>query len=244
MSPARPSRPVRRVLAAAASVTGAMLVALPTSTAQAAASETVTLDHVRVRLSPGTKQVVTVKRTSGFKARITIWGKTDRGWVRRVQSSTARLGFGGLVEGDQRRQGTGTTPLGTYPLPMSFGRLYHHRAWDLPYKKLDGDDYWVQDNASRYYNRYRDKDAGGFRWWLRSGENTSERLADYPSQYEMAIVIGFNYTRPVKHRGAGIFLHVNARGATAGCVSASRPFILSAMNGLKSRYKPVIAIGR
>ena len=241
MSSACPARPV---LALAAVVTGTALVALPTSAAHASAPETITLDRVPVKLSTGTKQVITVNRTSRTRARITIWSRTDRGWVKRIQSSKARLGYGGLVAGRQRKQGTGTTPTGTYTLPMAFGRHSRNGAWDLPYKKFDGDDYWVQDNASKHYNRYRDKDAGGFRWWLTSGENTSERLADYPKQYEMAIVIGFNYAHPVRHRGAGIFLHVNGKDSTAGCVSAPRSIIRSAMIRLHPRNKPVIAIGR
>ena len=29
----------------------------------------------------------------------------------------------------------------------------------------------------------------------------------------------YDYRKPVRNRGAGIFLHVDGRGATAGCVS-------------------------
>ena len=83
-------------------------------------------------------------------------------------------------------------------------------------------DYWVLDNQSDHYNRYRNKRQGGFRWWLdSSSDNASERLRDYPTQYEWAVVTSFN-SRQVKHRGGAIFLHVNGSGATAGCVSAPR----------------------
>ena len=58
-----------------------------------------------------------------------------------------------------------------------------------------------------------------------SNVNSSERLRDYPRQYEYSIVTSYNYSRQVRHRGAGIFLHVNGRGATAGCVSAPRWFL-------------------
>ena len=50
--------------------------------------------------------------------------------------------------------------------------------------------------------------------------------------------------RQVRHRGAGIFLHVNGRGATAGCVSVPRSFMRSAMARLDPARVPVIAIGR
>ncbi len=89
----------------------------------------------------------------------------------------------------------------------------------------------------------RGKSQGGFRWWLKSGPNTSERLADYPRQYEYAINTGFNYGQ-VRYRGAGIFLHVNGRGATAGCISAPRWFLRTAMARLDPARRPVIAIGR
>ena len=63
--------------------------------------------------------------------------------------------------GSKRKQGTGTTPLGSYRLLSSFGT--HARAAELgpaPTARSGPGDYWVQDNQSRYYNRYRNKAAG------------------------------------------------------------------------------------
>jgi L,D-peptidoglycan transpeptidase YkuD (ErfK/YbiS/YcfS/YnhG family) len=117
-------------------------------------------------------------------------------------------------------------------------------AWDLRYRKVRTGDYWVEDNASRYYNRYRNKSRGGFRWRLPSSDpNSSERLRDFRQQYEWSIVTSFNH-KQVRHRGAGIFLHVNGSGATAGCVSAPRWFIRTLMDRLDPDHRPVIAIGR
>ncbi len=62
-------------------------------------------------------------------------------------------------------------------------------------------------------------------------------------QYEWSIVTSFN-RQQVRHRGSGIFLHVNGSGATAGCVSAPRWFIKSLMRRLDPDRSPVIAIGR
>jgi L,D-peptidoglycan transpeptidase YkuD (ErfK/YbiS/YcfS/YnhG family) len=102
----------------------------------------------------------------------------------------------------------------------------------------------VEDNASRFYNRYRNQRQGGFRWRLPvSAENGSERLTDYPVAYEYAIVTSFNQGQ-VRHRGAGIFLHVNGSGATAGCVSAPRRFLRALMARLDQATHPLIAIGR
>lgn len=205
---------------------------------------TVRLDGVPVRLRRDTRQVVTVNRTSGHHARVVFWVRTGGRWVERFRTTDGRIGYGGLVAGDRRRQGTGTTPLGTYPLPSAFGTHPRDARWRLPYRQIRRGDFWVQDNASPHYNRYRHRSRGGFRWWLPAGDpNSSERLTDYGRQYEYAVVVKYNWGQ-VRHRGSGIFLHVNGRGATAGCVSAPRPFLRRLMARLHPDRAPVIAIGR
>ncbi|MGB0100745.1 MAG: hypothetical protein WBP61_10745 [Nocardioides sp.] len=204
----------------------------------------VRLDGVDVRLRAGTSQVVTVNHTGGHRARVSWWVKRNGSWKQRLQTTGGRIGYGGLVRGTERRQGTGTTPLGTYDLPWAFGQVREHAGWKLRYRKVRAGDFWVQDNDSRFYNRYRNKSQGGFRWRLPSSDpNSSERLTDYRTQYEWSIVTGFNRGQ-VRHRGSGIFLHVNGSGATAGCVSAPRRFIRALMFRLDPDRKPVIAIGR
>jgi L,D-peptidoglycan transpeptidase YkuD (ErfK/YbiS/YcfS/YnhG family) len=220
-----------------------LMLALTLSPAPSASAATVRLDGVTVVLQPGTSQVITVNRTRSWHARVTFWRKTTSGWQSVLRSGNGRIGYGGLVVGAKRKQGTGTTPLGSYRLLATFGTHVRGASWDLPYRRIRAGDYWVEDNQSAYYNRYRNKSQGGFRWWLRSGQNTSERLADFPTQYEYAVNTGFNRSQ-VRHRGAGIFLHVNGRGATAGCVSAPRAFMRSAMVRLDPARVPVIAIGR
>lgn len=148
------------------------------------------------------------------------------------------------MPGRERVQGTGTTPLGTYTLPSSFGTRRRSDRWDTPYRRIRPGDYWVQDNRSRHYNRYRHRSRGGFRWWLPSSHpDSSERLLDYRRQYELAVVVGFNLNQ-VRHRGAGIFLHVNGAGATAGCVSVPRAVMRRIMVRLDPERRPLIAIGR
>jgi L,D-peptidoglycan transpeptidase YkuD (ErfK/YbiS/YcfS/YnhG family) len=220
----------------------AAVVLLP-SPARAAADH-VRLDGVDVRLRGDTTQVVTANHTTGYRARITWWVRRDGRWQAKLRATDGRIGYGGLVLGKRRHQGTGTTPIGSYDLLSAFGMHREDPAWDLAYRKVRSGDYWVEDNGSDYYNRYRNKSQGGFRWWLpTSAENGSERLLDYPQQYEWSIVTSFN-RQQVRHRGAGIFLHVNGSGATAGCVSAPRWFIKTLMDRLDADRRPVIAIGR
>lgn len=228
----------------------ALLPAAPaaaTASAEAAPSyraRTVTLDGVGVRLRRNTRQVVTVNHTSGHRARVVLWTLRKGRWVAGLRTTDGRIGYGGLVAGTKRRQGTGTTPTGTYDLRSAFGTHRRTSAWDLPYRRIRKGDFWVQDNASDFYNRYRNQRQGGFRWWLPSShDDASERLTDYGKQYEYSIVLDYNWSQ-VRRRGSGIFLHVNGRGATAGCVSAPRSMLRKLMNRLDPDRDPVIAIGR
>lgn len=213
----------------------AVLVAPPSAQA---AGRTVTLDGVTVRLGERTEQVITVNRTRGHHARVTLWVRHDGRWAVVRRTSDGRIGYGGLVAPTRRRQDTGTTPLGTYRLFSSFGMHRRAAGWATPYRRVQRGDYWVQDNRSRYYNRYRNVRDGGFR------PRTSERLLDYRRQYEWAVVLDFNYRDQVRHRGSGIFLHVNGSGATAGCVSVPRRVMATVMVWLDPRRDPRIAIGR
>jgi L,D-peptidoglycan transpeptidase YkuD (ErfK/YbiS/YcfS/YnhG family) len=233
-----------RKLGLALAVLPLLAVAMTTSPAPAA-THAITLGGVRVALPDGSRQVVTVNHTRGFHARVAYWVLRGGRWSKLLEARDGRIGYGGLVAPTTRVQGSGTTPLGTTGLISAFGRHARASTWDLPYRRIHRGDYWVEDNRSRYYNRYRNKSQGGFRWWLSpSQENSSERLADFPQQYEFSIVTSYNYAEQVRHRGAGIFLHVNGSGATAGCVSAPRRFIRLLMKRLDPDQVPVMAVGR
>lgn len=71
----------------------------------------------------------------------------------------------------------------------------------------------------------------------------AEHLTTYEKQYAHALVIAFNYEHPVRGRGAGIFLHVNGKGATAGCVSVPEDAMRAVLRWANPQRQPHIAIG-
>ena len=103
---------------------------------RASAASYVTLGGVRVRLHPGTRQVVTAKHTAGWHARLVLWRLKDGRWRRTASARDGRTGYGGLVRGTRRRQGTGTTPLGTYGLISAFGTHTQEAGWHLPSRRI------------------------------------------------------------------------------------------------------------
>lgn len=183
---------------------------------------------------PKVQQMVTVtsKGWQTSHATLRAWQRPRGGRWRQVRGPIrARIGYSGFVRGQQRRQSTGRTPAGNYALPRAFGRLADPGT-RLHYRRFDRNDFWPYEPRDRAtYNIYQGHKARGTHW--RRGYR--ERLWDYRDQYRYAVVVGFNLPRGVHwskvrrqrvarkpadtRRGGGIFVHVNGRGATAGCVS-------------------------
>lgn len=195
---------------------------------------TLELDGVPVTIERTRRTQTIVNGTGGSRATVSFFARTDSACgFERVFRTAGRVGYGGIADGATRRQGTGTTPAGTYTMTEAFG---HDAApgTAMPYRVVRAGDWWVQDNASAFYNTYRAGILGGFAA-TRAGDNGSELLADYRTEYAHAIVIDFNRAPDVqvRKRGAGIFLHVHGSGATAGCVSITRAQMRTVLSHLK-----------
>lgn len=227
----------------------APVLAVPLASAPAAPARAATvpwracsgvLDGHRISLARTTSSVVTVSQVSRSHARVVLWrrvpGQGCR-FTRVFTESDGRIGANGTVAGTRRRQGSLTTPRGTYTMTEAFGLAARPRT-AMPYRRAGARDYWVEDNASRWYNTWRNAAQGGFR----TDPDNAERIADYPVQYRYAVVVDFN--RPphaVRNRGAGIFLHVKGSGATAGCVAVTRVHMLAVLATI--RPGDLISIG-
>jgi L,D-peptidoglycan transpeptidase YkuD (ErfK/YbiS/YcfS/YnhG family) len=174
--------------------------------------------------------------TGATAGTVSWWDLRDGRWVR-AGSAPARFGAGGLVHGGTRVQGTDTTPTGLYDLPFGFGTEAAPAGTAVEYRAVEDTSWWCQDNDSRSYNRWVDPLPADCR------ATEAEHLVDFREQYAYGLVIGFNYDRPVRGRGAGIFLHVNGRGATAGCVSVPGDDMRRILRWAVPERKPHIAIG-
>ncbi|WP_432180032.1 L,D-transpeptidase family protein [Streptomyces sp. NBC_00063] len=184
-------------------------------------------------------QVITVK-SSGSYATVTAWAKGAEGWKSVVSTSAGRVGSNGVVPGSTRRQSTYTTPSGTYTLTEGFG--VEAGGTNMPYTRVDSTQWWVEDPESKFYNSMHTAAGADFPL-TESGDRGSEHLINYPTQYAKALVINFNRWPAVPGRGAGIFLHVNGSGATAGCVSVPRATMDRIMSWVQPGAHPRIAIG-
>ncbi|GAA2516584.1 L,D-transpeptidase family protein [Streptomyces longisporus] len=185
----------------------------------------------------GTQLITAVApKAASTTGMVTWWDLRGGRWVK-AGSAAARFGAKGLVEGASRRQNTNTTPTGLYDLPYAFGIQAAPRGTRYGYRAVKQSSWWCEDIPSTSYNRWTDPRPADCR------ASESEHLASYTTQYAYAFVIGFNYHQRVRGRGAGIFLHANGRGATAGCVSVPRSAMRALLRWAVPGKRPHIAVG-
>ena len=225
---------MRSALAAGALVCASLLVlgAVPAASASGAP-----LPARMADTGGGTQLITAVAPSAGSTTgKVTWWDLRGGRWVK-AGSASARFGAKGLVEGTSRRQNTNTTPTGLYDLPYAFGIEAAPHGTRSKYRAVKQSSWWCEDIPSTSYNRWTDPRPADCR------ASESEHLASYGTQYAYAFVIGFNYHQRVRGRGAGIFLHVNGRGATAGCVSVPRSAMRAILRWAVPGKEPHIAVG-
>jgi L,D-peptidoglycan transpeptidase YkuD (ErfK/YbiS/YcfS/YnhG family) len=195
------------------------------------------LGGVQVGVGARQRTVTVVNGNGGSSATVSFWLRTNTpcGFAPAFTDSRGRIGYGGLTDGATRTQGNGTTPTGTYTMTEAFG-IRANPDTALPYRRVGVGDFWVEDNNSAFYNTYRNESQGGFDTTLPlSDPNGSERLLDFPGQYDYVIVINVNRAPDTQkpYRGAGIFLHVRGSGATAGCVAVSSSEMVTMLRAMR-----------
>lgn len=207
----------------------ALLLAVPLAAVGSGASVT-----TAAAAQPQQILTVSAKGRSTY-AKLTGWELRNGSWQVAIGPMDARIGYGGFSKLGigQRQQGSGTTPVGTYDIRRGFGSK-DNPGTALQWHKTDADDFWVYDRRDpASYNTLQTERAPGARWRTKGG--WSEHLISYGKQYSYAAVIEFNTPpQPVNtSAGGGIFLHVNGPGATAGCVSVSKPGMKSILRWLR-----------
>ncbi|MEV7286590.1 L,D-transpeptidase family protein [Streptomyces sp. NPDC093252] len=187
----------------------------------------------------GGEQLITAVApdTGSTTGTVTWWDRRDDGTWAESGSAPARFGAKGLVDGATREQGTNTTPTGLYDLPYAFGIEPAPPGTTYTFRAVREESWWCQDNSSKDYNRWSEPRAADCR------ADHAEHLVTYGTQYAHALVVGFNYATPVRGRGAGIFLHVNGSGPTAGCVSVPADAMRTILAWARPAARPHIAIG-
>ena len=201
------------------------------------------------------RQVIVVEapRWSSTEGTLTAFEKRRGKWAITQPTVRAQLGYGGLVRGDKRRQGTGTVPTGVFDILRGFGRK-DDPGTSLKYVQVDRNDAWTYNpRVPSTYNVFQTVD----RSWNSYGGYV-EKLWDMGDQYDYVAILDYNLpqgpittgakgvrrssTSPDTSRGGGIFLHVDNGNKTAGCIAVKKKVMRNLMRWLDPKKDPVIVI--
>ena len=206
--------------------------------ALAAACPANTANDLRSPPPPRSRQLITVEaattRTTYATAR--IWRRSEGCWAAAGGPFPARVGWNGLRA--NRREGDGTTPIGTFPIaPTMYGNAPNPGV-RFRYVRLRCGDWWVEDPRSPDYNTFQ-RIGCGVRPPFRV---TTPDMSKSRRAYAYLAVVEFNMHPVVPGRGSGIFLHAQTASATNGCISLRRDDLLRVLRWLAPSPAPQIAI--
>lgn len=121
-------------------------------------------------------------------------------------------GYNGMST--DKQEGDRRTPVGTYQITRNFGILPDPGSV-LPYKQVDGNDFWVDDPQSQYYNQMVSVTEVAADW------RSAEPLAQVDPQYRYALALNYNTEERIPGKGSAIFLHGLHpwKTWTEGCIS-------------------------
>jgi L,D-peptidoglycan transpeptidase YkuD (ErfK/YbiS/YcfS/YnhG family) len=192
-----------------------------------------------LRAQPAGSQLITVEAATARTSHATLrtWRRAGGCWRPVGGPYAARVGWNGLRR--NRREGDGTTPIGTFRIGRVMYGNEPNPGVRFRYIRLRCGDWWVEDPASPAYNTFQ-RVGCGRRPPFRVGtpDMSKDRRA-----YPYLAVVEFNMHPVVPGRGSGIFLHAQTGRATNGCVSLRRVHLRRVLRWLSPSAAPRIVIG-
>ncbi len=126
------------------------------------------------------------------------------------------LGRSGIVSDDEKKEGDGATPAGTWPLRRVLYRpdRLSEPETNLTTKPIARADGWCDDPTDQHYNKPVDLPYAA----------RTEKLWRDDELYNVCVILGHNDDPPMPHQGSAIFFHVAKEKegklcATEGCVA-------------------------
>ena len=185
-------------------------------------------------VAASSSQLISVVSTGGSTAELILWQKDSNGTWYEYDSMFARLGENGMKNASDVYEMDLSTPTGVYTLTEAFG-VASDPGSQVPYRVLDGSEYWVDDVNSPYYNTMQFGEPNG-RW------TSAEHLTDYQNAYKYALVIDYNRWPVVPGKSSAIFLHVDVGIPTYGCVAVAQSKMVEILNWVNPSSNPKIML--
>ena len=153
-------------------------------------------------------------------------------------SSKAYIGKNGIT--DNKVEGDGKTPIGTFKLGKVFGFASKEKVKEEigidDYIQITPTMYWVDDPNSTHYNKLVDTKE------IKKDWKSAEHLCDFSIEYEYGIEIKTNPAN-IPNKGSAIFLHCSNNRPTAGCVAIPKDDIIKLLRFIKGETAITIVQG-
>ena len=179
---------------------------------------------------------VTGDTMSGTKVTIQTYEKKKGEWRRALKKIKGVIGKNGFAV--NKKEGDGKAPVGIYSFGTAFGSKAKPAGVKLDYRKTTAYDYWIDDQTSNDYNKWKTYKGNPSEKW-KSFERMNHEL------YKYGAVIRYNMDPIVKGKGSAIFLHIwrGENSPTAGCTATSEKNVLSLLKWLDPKQDPKIILG-
>lgn len=178
------------------------------------------------------RQLIVVS-AEGNDAVVCCFEANEQGfWSQVGDSAAAKVGRNGVSW--KKTEGDKTTPAGLFELGFAFGNETPPDGIKMEFRSVTPDSYWVDDSSSQYYNQW--VEGAAHQDWA-----SAERLADYPAQYALAVVVRYNMDLPVPGAGSAIFLHCGSN-PTLGCIAVAHDKMAEILLWLDQEKAPMILI--
>ncbi|MGE7761656.1 L,D-transpeptidase family protein [Peribacillus sp. NPDC097895] len=186
----------------------------------------------------GVNQVVSVtgKSMSDTKVTIQTYEKKKGEWRRALKKMEGVIGKNGFTK--SKKEGDGKSPVGIYSFGTAFGSKTKPEGVKMGYKKTTKYDYWIDDQTSKDYNKWKTYKGNPEGKW-KSFERMNHEL------YKYGAVINYNTNPIIKGKGSAIFLHIwrGETKPTAGCTATAEKNVLSLLKWMDPEQKPHVIMG-
>jgi len=144
-----------------------------------------------------------------------------------LKSKTYKVAIGKGGYSSSKKEGDGTTPIGTYSIRKLYLRPDRIK---IPIKTpfelnlLSEKDGWCDDPKSRQYNTFVKLPF----------KDSHEKLWREDDLYNIILVIAYNDSPPIPDKGSAIFIHVAREGykPTEGCIAFKQADLLEVIGNL------------
>lgn len=163
----------------------------------------------KLEVAKYTNQIIVVA-AEGQEAMLCFYQKESAGDWQLVLETEALIGENGL---GKRKEGDKKTPTGIYQFTKAFGILENPDT-KMEYTQVNGNNYWVDDARSKYYNKFISMNEVVQDW------TSAEHICEYGEAYHYVLATSYNISG-IPGAGSAVFLHCTDENmeSTAGCVA-------------------------